>query len=318
MTGNMENPIRSLLHPDSYDSEDEDDEMDLPPDEDELDIELPEDEDESDELDDIEDPRIQELSSEDENPPKLIKSQPDAKKAKNKRAAEDSAEDTPEKPTTDSILAKSLEPAEPNEQPKANGEQKLSKNQQKKMRKKMKDNAGKPIDVAAVKMENEDKGVKTEAVEATTTSPGKTDKKVSFAKTLVQGPSSGSSPNPEAAKEQLKTAIVEPQNKSGADETNKSSKPSLGTKTVQGVTIEDRKLGEGRLAKKGDKVSMRYIGKLQADKRVFDCMNPSHFNMISSSLRYPSPCVAQHAPWANQSPSLESSCLSCPNALTVF
>ncbi|ORY65872.1 uncharacterized protein BCR38DRAFT_339975 [Pseudomassariella vexata] len=68
----------------------------------------------------------------------------------------------------------------------------------------------------------------------------KADKKVQFAKNLEQGPTGP------AAK--------------GA---------SLGVKVVQDVTIDDRKLGSGRTVKKGDKVGVRYIGKLQ-DGKVFD------------------------------------------------
>jgi FK506-binding nuclear protein len=40
-------------------------------------------------------------------------------------------------------------------------------------------------------------------------------------------------------------------------------------KTVNGVTIDDKKTGSGPAAKKGDRIGMRYIGKLQNGK-VFD------------------------------------------------
>lgn len=79
----------------------------------------------------------------------------------------------------------------------------------------------------------------------------KSDKKVQFAKNLEQGPT----PSAEKAKQ--------------ADKTD-SKKATVGVKVVQGVTIDDRKLGSGRTAKNGDKVSMRYIGKLTNGK-VFDC-----------------------------------------------
>ncbi|KAI0120298.1 hypothetical protein F4776DRAFT_633648 [Hypoxylon sp. NC0597] len=72
--------------------------------------------------------------------------------------------------------------------------------------------------------------------------PSKGDKKVQFAKNLEQGPTGS------AAAEKGAT---------------------LGVKTVQGVTIDDRKIGSGRVAKKGNKVEVRYIGKLQ-DGKVFD------------------------------------------------
>ncbi|KAK4251232.1 hypothetical protein C7999DRAFT_28262 [Corynascus novoguineensis] len=75
----------------------------------------------------------------------------------------------------------------------------------------------------------------------------KGDKKVQFAKNLEQGPTG-------PAKDKAE---------------NKGDKKGLGVKVVQGVTIDDRKLGTGRTVKNGDKVGMRYIGKLQNGK-VFD------------------------------------------------
>ncbi|KAK4449291.1 hypothetical protein QBC34DRAFT_299425 [Podospora aff. communis PSN243] len=69
----------------------------------------------------------------------------------------------------------------------------------------------------------------------------KSDKKVQFAKELEQGPTG-------PAKDDKKASSV---------------------RTVQGVTIDDRKIGTGRTVKSGDKVGMRYIGKLQNNK-VFD------------------------------------------------
>ena len=44
---------------------------------------------------------------------------------------------------------------------------------------------------------------------------------------------------------------------------------TLGVKEVQGVKIDDKKLGKGPTAKPGNTVSMRYIGKLE-DGKVFD------------------------------------------------
>jgi FK506-binding nuclear protein len=70
----------------------------------------------------------------------------------------------------------------------------------------------------------------------------KSDKKVQFAKNLEQGPT--------PTKEQPKGA--------------------LGIKKVQGVTIDDKKLGTGPAAKNGDRVGMRYIGKLEKNGQVFD------------------------------------------------
>ncbi|ROW11435.1 hypothetical protein VMCG_01188 [Cytospora schulzeri] len=77
----------------------------------------------------------------------------------------------------------------------------------------------------------------------------KSEKKVQFAKNLELGPTG--SP---AEKKQVQ---------------EKAKKPTTGVKVVQGVTIDDRKVGTGRTAKSGDKVGMRYIGKLENGK-VFD------------------------------------------------
>jgi FK506-binding nuclear protein len=44
----------------------------------------------------------------------------------------------------------------------------------------------------------------------------------------------------------------------------------LGVKEVQGVKIDDKKLGKGPAAKSGNTVAMRYIGKFE-DGKVFDC-----------------------------------------------
>lgn len=87
---------------------------------------------------------------------------------------------------------------------------------------------------------NEGKAVAAEEAKAKE-SPAKGDKKVQFAKNLEQGPTG-------PAKDAEKKGSV---------------------KVVQGVTVDDRKIGTGRTAKSGDKVGMRYIGKLQNGK-VFD------------------------------------------------
>ena len=233
----------------------------------------------SDELDDMDDPRITELGSDEEDEPQeaptLVKSEIKSEKGKNKRAAEDSPAATPEKVTTTSILEKSLKPEKPGKEDLPNGEPKLSKRQLKNQRKKLKDNAGKAVEVTrTTKTESEDRGEKkSESSETVTSSNGKSDKKVSFAETLVQGPSSAVTPSPDTAKSQTKQKPV--QGKSSQDtpkENVKPNKPSVGVKNVDGVIIDDRKLGKGPGAKKGDRVSMRYIGKLEADKRVFDCM----------------------------------------------
>lgn len=73
----------------------------------------------------------------------------------------------------------------------------------------------------------------------------KSDKKVQFAKQLEQGPTP-------------------------TKDSKDNSKAALGVKKVQGVTIDDKKLGTGPAAKAGDRLSMRYIGKLEKNNKVFD------------------------------------------------
>lgn len=185
--------------------DEDDDEYDLSPDEDEdledFDINaLLGGDDSDDDLDDLEDPRVTEVDSEEEVP-KLVST-----KGKNKRAAE---EDTPKA------------------QPATNGDAALSKKQQKKLKK----NNGEAAAVEAKKDTKE-------------TASAKTDKKVQFAKNLEQGPT-GSTP-------------VE------------KTTGTLGVKEVQGVKIDDKKLGKGPAAKSGNTVAMRYIGKFE-DGKVFDC-----------------------------------------------
>ncbi|KAL8997150.1 MAG: hypothetical protein Q9188_006401 [Gyalolechia gomerana] len=258
LTGNYVIPADSSHNHGDSDYEGGDD-YDLSPDEDELDGE-----DESDELDNLEDPRITEVDTDEEEAPKLVKNESAPQKGKNKRAAEDSEDG---KPTTlDDIMAKSLKP-----EPTTNGEPKLSKKQMKKL----KNNAGKAVEAAV-----ENQSVKKEEP-ATKDSPStKTDKKVQFAKDLEQGPSGiskYSKPNAkEGAKEPKKESKKEAKKESKAESevqskvNGESPKASLGPKTLQGgVKVEDKKLGKGPACKKGNKVGMRYIGKL-LDGKVFD------------------------------------------------
>lgn len=228
-----------------YDSDEDDDEADydLSPDEDELDDE--DEEDESDELDDLDDPRIEELvTDEEEATPQLVKSKAaDNKKGKNKRVAEDESINEPA--NLDDIMAKSLKPADATA---ANGEQKLSKKQLKKL----KNNAGNAVAAANTDAKKEN---------AKNDDASSKDKKVQFAKELEQGPT-GSSP----AGKDAKDTKADP------------NQPSIGVKVVQGVTVDDKKLGSGPVAKKGNKVEMRYIGKLQSNGLQFDGTShcPSH------------------------------------------
>lgn len=215
-------------------SDDEDDgEYDMSPDEDELDgLDALVDGDESDELDDLEDPRVMELEDEEEEKPKALTAP--AKKGKNKRPAE---EDTEEDVSLDNIMAKSLKAEEPEEPAK-----KLSKAEKKKAAKKLKNNEG---EAAAAPAQ-----VKKEAAETNGAGSDSDKKKVQFAKNLEQGPT----PSKAAAK---------------ADGKDKATSVSLGVKDMQGVSVDDRKIGTGPPAKKGSRLEMRYIGKLDSGK-VFD------------------------------------------------
>ncbi|KAL9025023.1 MAG: hypothetical protein Q9196_006081 [Gyalolechia fulgens] len=261
LTGNYVIPADSSHHHEDSDYEEDEDDYDLTPDEDELDGE-----DESDELDNLEDPRITEIDTDEEEAPKLVKNESGPKKGKNKRGAEDSEE---EKPTTglDDIMAKSLKP-----EPTTNGEPKLSKKQLKKL----KNNAGKAVGAT---VENH-QSVKKDEPAAKDSPSTKADKKVQFAKNLEQGPSGTSTdskpnaqegakePKKESKKETKKESKAEPEAQSKVN--GESPKASLGPKTLQGgVKIEDKKLGKGPACKKGNKVGMRYIGKL-LDGKVFD------------------------------------------------
>jgi len=175
-----------------------------------------------DELDDIEAARIKEVDTDNEDQeeaPKLVES----KKGKKRAAVDDD-----EVEGLDDLIAKDA----------AVQEVKLSKKQLKKL----KNNKGQAVGVEETKS----------VIKETTVTPGKSDKKVQFAKNLEQGPSGS------AEKEKAKA---------GDDK----SKATLGKKVVQGVSIDDRTLGKGRQAKSGDRVNMRYIGKLESNGKVFDC-----------------------------------------------
>lgn len=243
LTGNYVIPVDDgHRHHDEEDYDEED--YDLSPDEDEL----GEDE-ESDELDAIEDPRLTELASEDDEPPKLIKSEKESKKGKNKRAAPESDD---EHARLDDMMAKVLKP----EESATNIEPKLSKKQLKKL----KNNAGQ-----AVPSTLENKNIK-QVEPPSSESPNS--KKVQFAKNLEQGPSGVTTNGKTKTSAEVKVEKKEEKKKDEKKDGDKE-KASLGVKTVQGVTIDDKKLGSGPPAKKGNRVGMRYIGKLK-DGKVFD------------------------------------------------
>lgn len=233
LTGNYVMPLDE-----PSDDEDDEDEYDLSPgEEDELDgLDALVDGDESDELDDMEDPRVMEVDSEeDQKKPKAVAAA--AAKGKNKRPAADD-----EDSTLDNIMANSLKKEDAEPAPK-----KLSK-AEKKAAKKLKNNEG----VAAAAPAD----TKKEAAQTNGTAAD-SGKKVQFAKNLEQGPTPSKN---EPAKAEIKADAK-------ADDKKKSG--SLGVRDVQGVTVDERKAGSGPQAKKGSKLEMRYIGKLD-DGKVFD------------------------------------------------
>lgn len=178
-----------------------------------------------------------------------MKKEDSAPKGKNKRTAEDSEG---EPATLDDVMSKALKPTEPTKSEPATAEPKLSKRQLKKL----KNNAGKAVESPA-----ENPNTKKVDANGKESPNGKTDKKVQFAKNLEQGPTGAGN----GTKAEDSVDLKKDDSKKNGDK----PKASLGLKTVQGVEIDDKKLGTGPAAKKGDKVSMRYIGKLQ-DGKVFD------------------------------------------------
>lgn len=258
LTGNyvipQEEGDSSLYDEDDYLDEDEEEEYDLSPydeDEEEEDDELLDGiDEESDELDDIADPRVTEVGSDEEAIPKLVKAA--TGKGKNKRPAEESADEDGEEDNLDAIMAKSLKKSEgaAATETATNGDAKKLSKAEKKRQKKLKKNDGEAV--AAVS-----EPAATEAKKDSAQTNG-SEKKVQFAKNLEQGPTpsgtaSTSTPKSEKAEKSDKT----------------SSTTSVGVKEVQGVTVDDRKVGSGPAAKKGSRVEMRYIGKLDNGK-VFD------------------------------------------------
>ena len=241
LTGNYVIPTddgQARLYDD--DEEDDEDEYDLSPDEDELEA-LEEEDVSDDELDDLADPRVMEVDIDEGEPPKLVA--PAKGKGKNKRPAPASDdEEGDEEANLDDIMAKSLKAEEPKvatkEEPK-----KLTKAEKKKL-KKLKKNDGEAAPPTDSKTAEPKKETATNG-----------EKKVQFAKNLEQGPTPSATPPTKSDKKS------EPKGTDG--------KATLGVKEVQGVIIDDRKLGTGPAAKKGNKVEMRYIGKLENGK-VFD------------------------------------------------
>lgn len=178
---------------DEGDSEDDED-YDLSPSEDEFEFGAS---DSEDELDNLANPRIQEVESEDDVPKEEKKLSKKDKKAL-KRSADEAAETS---------------------------------------QKKQKGADGKPV---------------------AGDTPTK-DKKVKFAKNLEQGPT----PSPAQKKEDKKD-----DKKSKKEDAPKKAESK--TRVVNGVTIAEATEGSGPAAKNGQKISVRYIGKLQKNGKQFD------------------------------------------------
>jgi FK506-binding nuclear protein len=245
-----------------YDEEEEEeDDYDLSPDEDELEA-LDEEDVSDDELDDLADPRVTEVDTDegDKKPPKLVASA--TGKGKNKRPAptsDDEGDD--EEANLDDIMAKSLKAEEPAIAVKEEGK-KLTKAEKKKL-KKLKKNDGEAAPATTASTEPKTTQPKKEAMATNG------EKKVQFAKNLEQGPTPSAAPLTKSDKK------PEPKGTDG--------KATLGVKEVQGVVIDDRKLGTGPAAKKGNKVEMRYIGKLENGK-VFDGKKNPEMAISSNNL----------------------------------
>ena len=122
---------------------------------------------------------------------------------------------------------------------------------------------------------NDGKAVVTETV-----SKKEDAKKVKFAKNLEQGPTPSAPAKKEEKKEEPKPAKSKKELKkekaAAAAAAAAAAKPTeikkgaaTGPRKVNGVTVDDKTVGSGPMAKAGQKVSMRYIGKLDNGK-VFD------------------------------------------------
>lgn len=238
LTGNY---ISNLGQDEGEDEYDED--YDLSPSEDELYAE-PESE---DELDGLENPRIREIDTdeEEEETSKKGLKKVDAKKAEKKTDKKDdkkadkkadkkgnkrAAEETPEKSTE--------------------------------KQKKSKANDGKAVPAeSATPIKKEDKKVKfaklPDVVHASSPA-GKKNEKKEHVKEKKK----------EHAKEE-KGDVKKDAKKQKEEKKEKQPTGNTGLRNVNGVTVDDRTIGTGPQAKSGQKVNMRYVGKL-SDGKIFD------------------------------------------------
>jgi FK506-binding nuclear protein len=191
-----------------------------------------EDESEEDELDSLAHPRITELEDEEDEAPQLIRAGP--QKSAKKRPVEEDEE-------AEAVTGSSA---------KADDSGKSNRHS-----KKLKTNTG---DAVA--------GGKSQPSQKTEVSE-KTETKKDQAKNLK--PEKKES-NKKSEQSQTNGKKVQFADKLEQGPTPPKSTPK-GPKNVNGVMVDDKKTGTGPAAKKGDKVGMRYIGKLK-DGKVFDGM----------------------------------------------
>ncbi|KAK6340560.1 peptidylprolyl isomerase fpr4 [Orbilia brochopaga] len=290
LTGNFIAQPRSLVQSpydddsdeEALDDEDEEEDSELDSDEEGIDLEevlakikngeYPDldDSDASDDLDDLEDPRITELGSDDDDSdeaPTLVKTKKpeEALSNKEKKAAAKAAQLKAKAAETavKAIVAKETKKRSADEmdvdvavaattETLANGSSTTTVA------------ATATVDTPPSSLsKKQQKKLKANSGEAVAVSTPTEKKKVQFASQLEQGPTPNGNKSPATPAEKSKPGKDD---KPSKDE-SKSSQPK--TRTVDGVKIEDHKLGSGPEAKKGNKVSMRYIGKLTNGK-VFD------------------------------------------------
>jgi FK506-binding nuclear protein len=148
-------------------------------------------------------------------------------------------------------------------------------------------------DEAPVLVKKDKKSKKRAAEEEADAAPAKSDKKLKTngGAAVAAGkeqPKEVDKKEPTKSKKQLKKEAKEAAKKSEqkSEQTNGKKvqfaekleqgptppKAAQGPRNVSGVMVDDKKTGTGPAAKKGDKVGMRYIGKLK-DGKVFDGMS---------------------------------------------
>ena len=280
-------------------------------DEDEMDVD-----EEADELDDIDDPRVVELSSGDDEVPEL--SRKSKAKKPNEERAKKPVSSTDKKPVSTNkdqamlphlSTKRSATEAEIDPQSEAQSVRRralatapsvISQTNLKKM----KNNSGEAVQPPADKDElpkGETAKENGSAVkDKTAKDDGAKDKKVQFAKDLeteggskaevkanksavVANNKPGKTDDAKTGKSDARTGESDAKSgkshaksskshaKSGKTDAETGTKNSK-VKTIQGVIIDERKIGTGPVAKVRDKVSVRYIGRLQSTGEIFDGM----------------------------------------------